>query len=244
MKPTPRWLEGAGPDDVALRSALQDARRGPSAAQLSALSANLAARMAARELAPRPKSRPRRLGLVVGAALVLLGVGLVARLATPAARPEPVARLSPSEQRAPSAALPKAPAPPAAEGPSREPTQVEPVAPTAAHVAPRAAEQPSRRKLKAPRPGPLGDELALLQAASRALLAEPARALQLAREHEAKFAQGIFGEEREAIAIEALLKLRRLGEANARRQRFDQRFPSSTYRQRLDRVRGDSAGAL
>lgn len=80
-----------------------------------------------------------------------------------------------------------------------------------------------------------GSEGALLLAARRALLsANPTRALALTREHERRFAEGAMEEEREVIAMEALLRVGQTERAEARRARFNTRHPSSPYRSRVD----------
>ena len=74
----------------------------------------------------------------------------------------------------------------------------------------------------------------LLGAAHQALRAgTPARALELTREHATRFSSGTLTEEREAIAIEALVRLGRGADARARLARGGERFPASTYQRRL-----------
>jgi hypothetical protein len=73
-------------------------------------------------------------------------------------------------------------------------------------------------------------------AAERALL-DPARtalgrgdgesALDAVHKHETRFAAGKLAEEREAIAVQALVVLHRMDEARARATRFQQRYPGS-----------------
>jgi hypothetical protein len=77
-------------------------------------------------------------------------------------------------------------------------------------------------------------ELALLRRAQTELGLTPARALQLAEEHAARFAGGALEQEREVIAIDALVRLGRRGEATTRAERFRQTFPGSAHERRLD----------
>lgn len=63
--------------------------------------------------------------------------------------------------------------------------------------------------------------------------ASPARRLGLAREHEARFPEGLLVEEREALAIEALAQLARHDEAVRRADRFHARWPRSPYARRV-----------
>jgi hypothetical protein len=149
----------------------------------------------------------------------------------------------PDHARAPAADTP--PPPSVVPSPTLrlpEPASVQPAAPKE-RVA-RHRKRTLRTDQGAGVSAPTEDELGLLQAANRALLARPAQALELAQKHERQFAQGVFAEEREAIAIEALLRLGRANEAAERHQRFERAFPSSTYRQRLDRLRGKPTNGL
>src|SRR5262249_49810394 len=64
-------------------------------------------------------------------------------------------------------------------------------------------------------------EAALVQAAQAALLRDDAAdALALTRRHAARFASGAHAEERDRIAIEALVRLGRLDDARAQAQKF------------------------
>lgn len=78
------------------------------------------------------------------------------------------------------------------------------------------------------------DEIALLARAHDALGADPARALALCREHEARFSVGHFAQEREAVAIEALVYLGRADEARRRLLEFRRRHPTSSHRVHLE----------
>jgi hypothetical protein len=84
---------------------------------------------------------------------------------------------------------------------------------------------------------PSEDELAILGTAQRALVADDPRAALLAAErHAARFPSGLMTEEREAIAIEALVRLGRTDDASARFERFRTSYPRSSYRHRLERL--------
>ena len=104
--------------------------------------------------------------------------------------------------------------------------------------APRAASgdaEPSGAVL--PQAGtPLGDEteVHLLQRAHNALGADPSAALALTVEHTRRFAGGSLAQEREFIAVSALLALGRTPEARGRADSLLARFPSSPYRGRLE----------
>lgn len=77
-------------------------------------------------------------------------------------------------------------------------------------------------------------EIALLARAQDALHGRPAEALALCREHEARFASGHFAQEREAVAIEALVYLNRRAEAEQRWSAFRTRYPTSSHRVHLE----------
>ena len=85
------------------------------------------------------------------------------------------------------------------------------------------------------------DEYRLLRAARQALADHPARALDLADEHTHRFAHGMLAQEREAIAVEALVQLGREGQAKTRAQAFFVSYPSSPYRSRVEHVLGRAA---
>jgi hypothetical protein len=77
-------------------------------------------------------------------------------------------------------------------------------------------------------------EAALLEQARAALASDPARALALTRQHQARFPSGVLKQEREVIAIEAL---RRLGQSKAAAERagsFEQAYPDSAHRRAVE----------
>jgi outer membrane protein assembly factor BamD (BamD/ComL family) len=74
----------------------------------------------------------------------------------------------------------------------------------------------------------------LLERAQDALRARPAEALALCNDHAKRFPNGMLVQEREMVAIEALVKVGRRDEARARADRFKARFPGSTHARRLD----------
>lgn len=101
----------------------------------------------------------------------------------------------------------------------------------------RAGESASQADAKAP---PVAtdsqpqsaEEWRTLRAARQAVSTDPARALALVQEHAQKFPHGMLCQEREAIAIDALARLGRTGEAQERATAFAGRFPASPYRRR------------
>ena len=84
-------------------------------------------------------------------------------------------------------------------------------------------------------------ELALLRAAQDALRVDPARALAIAGEHARRFGDGTLAQEREVVAIEALVALARPPEARERAARFASRWPRSAHARRLAVILGDAS---
>lgn len=82
-------------------------------------------------------------------------------------------------------------------------------------------------------------EIDLLRDARASLATAPSRALAIAERHATRFPSGVLAEEREVIAIEALVRLGRRAEARARADRFFVLHPSSAYRPRIDALLGD-----
>jgi hypothetical protein len=87
-------------------------------------------------------------------------------------------------------------------------------------------------------------ELSLLKQARADVRSNPERALSRAAEHASRFAHGAFAEEREVIAIEALLVLQRDAEARQRGAAFFGRFPDSAHGRRVRQLLADEAAAL
>jgi hypothetical protein len=79
-------------------------------------------------------------------------------------------------------------------------------------------------------------ELSLVERARDALASDPATALALADRHASEFPQGQLIEEREVIAIEALMKLGRTAEAQSRALRVLSEHPRTPYRARIERA--------
>jgi hypothetical protein len=124
------------------------------------------------------------------------------------------------------------------EEPAGEAPDVTPAPPMQAEVV-REKVKPARkvRVQQVPHPAPvpsLADELALLARAKRTLARDPEQALSLATEHERAFAHGKFVEEREVIAIEALMRSGARELAMERAATFRAAYPRSTH---LDRLR-------
>jgi hypothetical protein len=103
-----------------------------------------------------------------------------------------------------------------------------------------AAPKPAVRRPDQARVEPL-DELTLLVRARRLLGRDPERAYALTEQHRQGHRRGTLSEERELLAIEALLALGRRTAAEARARQFARRYPSSVHARKLALIL--SAGA-
>ncbi len=139
---------------------------------------------------------------------------------------------------APSASLVVAPSPS---------EQLAPLSPPSEQSAPLSPPSPSTGASSKPTLGPgpssappsdFAAEFTLLRSAQDALRSNPSEALHLASEHTRRFPRGTFAQEREIIAVEALVKLDRRSEAEARAERFHKAYPGSTHRARLASLLG------
>jgi hypothetical protein len=72
-------------------------------------------------------------------------------------------------------------------------------------------------------------ELALLERAQHVLRSDPAAALALAEQHRTQFSRGTLAQEREVLAVEALLRLGRRSAAGQRARAFERRYPESSH---------------
>lgn len=93
-----------------------------------------------------------------------------------------------------------------------------------------AKRDPNVRSFNATSP----DEYRLLRAARDAVERDPARALSLVAQHARSFPKGMLGQEREAIAINALIRLGRMAEARERGSRFVRAYPGSPHAKRIE----------
>jgi len=82
------------------------------------------------------------------------------------------------------------------------------------------------------------DEVKMLERAQDALKSRPEEALALCNEHAKSYPNGMLAQEREVIAVEALMKTGRTAEAKARAEKFKARFPGSSHARRIDAIVG------
>lgn len=204
------------------------------------------------------------LSAAAGAALGLATLGILGQVTgSPAgSSPAPIMTAGRSARRDTETAPPRAPADDRAvaqgarESPKPTGTSAavppDPKAPASAILAAPASAAVLDDAPRAPAsPGPSTDapvadaetEIQLLQRAQDALGSDPARALDLASRHAARFPSGSLSQEREVIAIDALVRLGRRDEARARAAAFAERLPSSAHRARIEAlVAGEKMG--
>lgn len=212
--------------------------RGPSARVTARMAERLAPARAAAARASSGRAAPLgRFGgaMLGGLALVALGGAFVTR------------SVSRSEQVAipdPPAVVPAVSAPPAAPAPETTgdlPTMPVEALPSSAAM-PNGVSAPAR--VAAARPASSSerskhDEFELIQRAQDKLASEPARALSLLQEHARLFPTGELTQERETMAVEALVRVDRRPEAKARAEALLARFPRTPYVARLERAVGE-----
>jgi hypothetical protein len=116
---------------------------------------------------------------------------------------------------------------------------------TAQPTAERVTEAPlatsSTAAHRANTPKSMNSELALVREAQQAVRRDPARALTLVARHVKTHPVSALAEERELIAITALVKLGEGSEARQRAAAFRRRFPRSAYLHRLNSAVSDPA---
>jgi hypothetical protein len=105
-------------------------------------------------------------------------------------------------------------------------------------VTPQALAVPRALEVAVARPE---DELSLLQRSRASLRGDAATALQLTEQHARDYPAGLFVQERELLAIQALLKQRRDAEASARAERFVAAYSTSAYAARVREMLHTSA---
>jgi len=219
----------------ALLRAANAADHGPSPAELASLRARMGAQLATTTAAGKTAALVTARTIIIGMLVIGAGAGIVGALAS---RPDPQVAV-PIARFVPPPPAPVPPTPPPTVAPAA--AVVPPPPPPPRHVAPRkrahtepVAAEPA--PAPAPAPPPRVSEVALLEQARSALRGgQAARSLALTDQHAALYADGILVEEREALAIEALLELGRRDEAAAKWSKFAAAYPHSNYQARLQR---------
>ena len=237
-----RLLDEGSEASPLLRSLLSAAKRAdePSAQHVATVAAGLAPLLGPvvpPPIVPPPVVPPPVVAGVGSAALASKVVAVVVALGVAGGG---VWYMQP--RRAPAIVAPEVRSAPAVApdaAPVEPPAPVEPAAPVEPPAAPAPAPPiapPKRAPHAAPsKPVDPEAEAALVVAAEAALVRnDAAAALTLTRQHAARFSTGAHAEERDRIAIEALVRLGRTDRAHAAAQRFFTRFPQSIYRARLE----------
>ncbi|HVW29664.1 MAG TPA: hypothetical protein VHC69_30080 [Polyangiaceae bacterium] len=262
----PPRLRSSGPPDDPFVQALEEARLElPSKEQLAAVAARFAS--AGRGAVPRGSELPfwrtrlRARSVQAGGVALALAMGVSAAVmmrggfsfttapkvkaesppAATSAVPEKPPRKHAEPPIAPTAEAPREETPPTE---TNKPRNVVP-APSAHRSRLHALDRPSQGDLpSSDEDTPSAEaEATLLGRAHRALASNPALALSLTNEHRREYPSGALGQERDLIAIEALVGLGRLAEARDRAAAFRARYPSSAHLRRIDRLLGESSGA-
>lgn len=218
-----RWLEDGAPPELRtmLESAVIDE---PTPEQLASLRARVDGLMTTPPGAPAGGAASGVAAkLIGGVALLTLGVGGGVWLARREVPPQP----APVVQEV---------APPVAEEKVEQEQKEAPPEPVvvAPVPAPVPAQRPAVKRVEpAPPPAPTVDEeLELLQTAMAA--PSPAESLALVEQHIARFPDSGLAQEREVLAVKALMKADRVDEAKARAERFKRRWPTSPHLLRVE----------
>jgi TolA-binding protein len=164
--------------------------------------------------------------LIAGGAVVVAGAfGLVAERA-PAPGPAPNSAATASSPPA----VTVDPVTPAASTPELQAPAEKPRAPatSAGHAAPAEAASSSEDAL--------AGEAQLLNQAHAAMAGDPRKAHAFASTHAKRYPRGQLAAERELILVQALVKLGRVSEAEARGRALRKSAPSSIYSERLDAI--------
>lgn len=221
-----RWSADPRSDDVSeLLAGIRAARsEGPSVEQLARMRAAFALQPAAGGGGVLMKL------LTGGLLLAVAGYFLAARTAEqPHAAPSreavnaaPIVSTQPAEDGTGSSPVEPQPA---VALPRRPPTRAPKPAPL--------QRAPNEVLAKEPAQPAVDGELALLRPARAHVRSSPARALELVARHEREYAHGALIEEREVIAIEALLESEHWADAEQRARRFFEQHPRSAHARRV-----------
>lgn len=231
---TRRLLDYGDDLNDVLRSALDGEKTSPvdpDAARLAKIGAGIAERIGAPP--PQPPTNPppghgapvaTGSGLAAKAPFVLIAAAAIAGLfAIGSMSNDAPAPIAAPRAKTVETSTPIAEPPPSTPGISlNDLPSAPPKTATTTKLAPRPSEAPTQ------------EEIALIGRAHDALRADPQSALVLCKEHETKFTGGHFAQEREAVAIEALVYLNRKDEAKRRFADFDNKYPSSSHRVHLE----------
>jgi hypothetical protein len=180
----------------------------------------------------------------ISAGRLALGASAGAAAAAPLAPPALGATTASPSSTPASSASPQA-SPPAVQAREATPTLSQPAEPLSHHEGQvRSTSSPAQRSAvsgattasgaeAAATDAALPSELELLRGARLALKGSPVEALRLVEQHRASYPGGKLTQERELIAISALLALGRRTAALSRAASFERAFPASPYRKQI-----------
>ena len=120
--------------------------------------------------------------------------------------------------------------------PERAPSALPPPTPSALPPRSPAASSSGRVGASPPAVTPRPSELELMHDARALLSNDPSGALSVLNRHARFYPTGVLGQEREVLAIDALLRLGRKAEANARATRFSSTYPASAHWPHIQRL--------
>jgi len=267
----PRLLQTRDAELSELLPGLQRARaQGPSDEQLARICAGVAVRASSAQSEPGAQGEPGAMNPTRSAStarvsgtgatkllkLLLAGalIGGTAFYGTRALNRVPADR---ADRQVPAAATAAPEA--ATQAPAQTPTASQAQVPVPVELrdeTPRVEHAPARRATSTAGTGPrrappaaeaqpndIDAELALLKRARAEVRPSPARALALTAEHATRFAHGTLAEEREVIAIEALLVRGTRAAAQARARAFFASYPASAHGRRVRALLDENPGA-
>lgn len=111
--------------------------------------------------------------------------------------------------------------------------EIQPPAPIAPPARPASNARRRGARALVPSNSQFAEELLLLERANASLVSRPQRSLALAREHRQRFQRGVLVEEREMLAVQALIRLGRLDDARRRADALRAAYPHTAYGERL-----------
>jgi hypothetical protein len=178
-----------------------------------------------------------RLGVAAALAFMMVGGGtFVWALHARNAKRMAAAGVETSEPaRAPRAPMIAALRPQAQVEPEQVPVRSAPAARVRRHVVEARVAAPAPAEAVAPTDS-LAREIPLIDAGRSDLATAPSRALAALEAHRREFPRGQLAAEREFLAVQALLQMNRIADANKRAAELAARYPASSYAARAARL--------
>lgn len=178
-----------------------------------------------------------RRSLVAGTAKVIVVAAALGGALWWALRPAPMPSVPASPTTVPGRTPAVVESPPQAEAVPPPPVAPAPHAPPASRSAPRRvgpkANAENARAATQPAEAP-PSEWQLVRQAREALVSDPDASLRLTDEHARRYPHGALAQEREVIAVDALVRLGRRDDAKARADVLLRRFPQTAHRAHIE----------